>query len=101
MTHYFRELWSTIRENPRTYLVRAIFFLFVFWFVFGDFGLVTRITMERDHRVLRELVAREQKKIGADRAVIQNAFQPDSIEKVARERYNFRKKGETVFIIRP
>ena len=42
----------------------------------------------------------EQKKIIDNELRIQHVRDPDSIEKAARERYNFRKPGETLFIIR-
>lgn len=100
MTRYFTEIWDYIRTNPKKFVVQAILALFVFWFVFGDFGLVTRITMEREHRELRDRQAEEQRKIAEDRATILQSSNPDSIEKIAREKYNFRKPGETVFIIR-
>ena len=100
MTKYFTEIWDYIRTNPKKFIVQAILALFVFWFFFGDFGLVTRFSMEREHRQLMERQAEEQKKIVEDRATIRQAYSQDSIEKVAREKYNFRKPGETVFIIR-
>jgi cell division protein FtsB len=100
MTRYFTEIWDYIRNNPRKFVLQAFLALFVLWFVFGDFGLVTRITMEREHRELQDRQAEEQKKIEEDRAVILQSSNPDSIEKIAREKYNFRKPGETVFIIR-
>jgi cell division protein FtsB len=100
MTKYFTEIWDYIRTNPKKFIVQAILALFVFWFFFGDYGLVTRFSMEREHRQLMERQAEEQKKIIEDRATIRQAYNQDSIEKVAREKYNFRKPGETVFIIR-
>ncbi len=42
----------------------------------------------------------EQKRIIENEQRIRYALEPDSIEKAARERYNFRKPGETLFIIR-
>ncbi len=100
MAKYFVDIWDYIRSNPKKFILQTFLALFVFWIVFGDFGLVTRITMERDHRQLQERQTREQQKIGEDRATIRQAYNQDSIEKVAREKYNFRKPGETVFIIR-
>ncbi|NTU90668.1 MAG: septum formation initiator family protein [Chlorobiaceae bacterium] len=100
MTKYFTDIWDYIRSNPKKFILQALLALFLFWFVFGDFGLVTRITMEREHRELRNRQTEELKKIDDDRATIRQAYNQDSIEKVAREKYNFRKPGETVFIIR-
>jgi cell division protein FtsB len=100
MTKYFTDIWDYIRSNPKKFIMQALLALFLFWFVFGDYGLVTRIGMERDHRQLRGRQTEEQKKIVEDRETIRQAYNQDSIEKVAREKYNFRKPGETVFIIR-
>ncbi|NTU93124.1 MAG: septum formation initiator family protein [Chlorobiaceae bacterium] len=100
MTRYLTEIWLYIRSNPKKFILQSVLALFVFWFVFGDFGLVTRISMERDHRELMKRQTEEQRKILEDRATIRQAYHQDSIEKVAREKYNFRKPGETVFIIR-
>ncbi|NTV02647.1 MAG: septum formation initiator family protein [Chlorobiaceae bacterium] len=100
MTKYFTDIWEYIRTNPKRFIVQALLVLLVFWFFFGDYGLATRFSMERDHRQLLGRQAEEQKKIVEDRATIRQAYSQDSIEKVAREKYNFRKPGETVFIIR-
>ena len=73
---------------------------FIFWMLFDDFGLVKRIRMEADHIRLLDRQKVEQKKIIDNELRIRHARDPDSIEKAARERYNFRKPGETLFIIR-
>ncbi|MGC8775255.1 MAG: septum formation initiator family protein [Chlorobaculum sp.] len=100
MTKYLTELWDLIRLNPKKFVIRALLVLAAIGFIFGDFGLVTRISMELENRKLEKLQAEEQEKIVELRSTIKNAYQPDSVEKVARERFNFHKKGETVFIIR-
>jgi cell division protein FtsB len=100
MTKYLADIWDYIRSNPKKFIIQALLLLFVIWFVFGDYGLVTRIRMEREHRMLMQRQEQEQKKITEDQEKIKHAYHPDSIEKVAREKYNFRAKGETVFIIR-
>jgi cell division protein FtsB len=100
MTKYFTDIGDSIRANPKKFIALFFLALAVFWFVFGDFGLVTRVSMEIENRQLERKQAEEQQKIAVERNTIRNAYLPDSVEKVARERYNFRKKGETVFIIR-
>lgn len=100
MTSYLTDIWDSIRLNPKKFVIRVILVLAAIGFVFGDFGLVTRISMELENRKLEKLQAEEQRKIVELRGTIKNAYQPDSVEKVARERFNFHKKGETVFIIR-
>ena len=100
MTKYFTDILDAIRSNPKKFILQALLAMFFFWFVFGDYGLFTRFSMEREHRQLMESRAEEEKKIAEDRATIRQAYSQESIEKVAREKYNFRKPGETVFIIR-
>jgi cell division protein FtsB len=100
MARYITDIWNSIRSNPKKFTVRGILAFALFWFVFGDFGLVTRIGMELENRKLEKLQAEEQKKIAALQKTINSAWLPDSVEKVARERYNFHRKGETVFIIK-
>jgi len=100
MTRYFTELWDFIRLNPKKFAIRLLLVLAAIGFVFGDFGVVTRIGMELENRKLEKLQAEEEQKIVELRSTIKNAYQPDSVEKVARERFNFHKKGESVFIIR-
>ena len=100
MSRYLTEIWDSIRSNQKKVALWAALLVVAVWFVFGDFGLVTRIRMEFENRKLEKLQAEEQKKIVTLRSTIKNAYQPDSVEKVARERFNFHRKGETVFIIR-
>lgn len=100
MSGYITRILDYIRLHPVGFLVRMVLLLSAFLFVFGDFGLVTRLGMELENRQLEHRVAEEQKKVIALERTISNAYQPDSVEKVARERYNFRRKGETVFIIK-
>jgi cell division protein FtsB len=100
MARYLTDIWDSIRSNPKKVVVWTLLTLAAVWFVFGDFGLVTRISMELENRKLEKLQAEEQKKIVTLRSTIKNAYLPDSVEKVAREQYNFHRKGETVFIIR-
>ncbi|NTW51559.1 MAG: septum formation initiator family protein [Chlorobiaceae bacterium] len=100
MTRYLSEIWVYIRSNPKKFAIQAGLVVLALGFIFGDFGLVTRISMEVEHRQLEKRQAEQQKKIVAEQGMIMHAAHPDSIEKAAREKYNFRKKGETVFIIK-
>ena len=68
--------------------------------LFDDYGILKRIRMEAEHDMLLERQKIEQKRIIDNEQRIRYALEPDSLEKAARERYNFRKPGETLFIIR-
>ncbi len=93
-------IWEYIHANPKKILFLVAVAYFFFWILFDDFGLVKRIRMEADHIRLLDRQKNEQKKIIDNELRIKHARDPDSIEKAARERYNFRKPDETLFIIR-
>jgi len=93
-------IWEYIYAHPKKMLFWVAVVYFIFWMLFDDFGLVKRIRMEADHIRLLDRQKVEQKKIIDNELRIRHARDPDSIEKAARERYNFRKPGETLFIIR-
>ncbi|NTW69776.1 MAG: septum formation initiator [Chlorobiaceae bacterium] len=92
-------MWEHIRLNPRKFFFRVAFAFFVIWFLFDDFGIVKRVRMEAEHRILIERLKVEQKRIIANELRIQHAHDPDTIEQAAREKYNFRKPGEALYII--
>jgi cell division protein FtsB len=92
-------IWEHIRSNPKKFFFRIAFVLFLVWFLFDDYGLIKRVRMEAEHRQLASRLKIEQQQILANEQRIHHANEPDSIEKAARERYNFRKDGETLFII--
>jgi len=93
-------IWEYIRLNPKKFFFQVAFILFLFWIFFDDYGVLKRIRMEAEYRTLLEQDKIEQKKILDNELRIQHAHEPDSIEKAAREKYNYRKPGETLFIIR-
>ncbi len=100
MKKNINRIWAYIRANPKKFFLWIGFAFFIIWILFDDYGIVKRISMEIEHRSLLERQRAEQKKVLENELRIQNASIPDSIEKAARERYNFRKPGETLFIIR-
>lgn len=55
--------------------------------------------MEAENRMLRELQEQEELKIIENTRKIRSADNPETIEKIAREKYNFSKDDETLFII--
>jgi cell division protein FtsB len=95
-----KRIWEYIRSNPKNFFFRVAFVLFVIWMLFDDYGIVKRIRMEAEYRRLLDRQKVEQQTIIDNELRIRYAMEPDSIEKAARERYNFRKPGETLFIIR-
>ena len=100
MKKIFNRIWLSIRSNPKKFFIRVGFLVFLIWFLFDDYGLVKRFRMEAEHRMLLEQQRVGEQKVVDNELRIHDAHQPDSIEKAARERYNFRKQGETLFIIK-
>ena len=94
------KIWEYIRSHPKKFFFQVAFAFFVLWIFFDDYGILKRIRMEEEHRALLVLQKIEENKINDNELRIQHAREPDSIEKAARERYNFRKPGENLFIIR-
>ncbi len=95
-----KRIWEYIHSNPKKFFFRIALALFVVSMLFDDYGIVKRIRMEVEYRTLLERQKVEQQHILDNERRIMYALNPDSIEKAARERYNFRKPGETLFIIR-
>lgn len=95
-----KRIWAYIHSNPKNFFFRVAFALFVVSMLFDDYGIVKRIRMEVENRMLLERQKVENQRILDNERRIIYALYPDSIEKAARERYNFRKPGETLFIIR-
>jgi cell division protein FtsB len=93
-------LWDSFQSNPKKVLTRLAALFFVIWFLFDDYGIVKRVRMEAEYRSLLERQRIEQQKMVDNEQRILHASVPDSIEKAARERYNFRKPNETLFILK-
>jgi len=91
---------SYLRSNPRKVIMFAVAGMAVFWGLFGDYGIVSRIRMEVQHRLLLERHEAIEQEIALNRQRVRQALTPEAVEKVAREKYNFRKPGETLFILR-
>jgi len=98
--NHFLEIRDWIFSNPKKFLIGLALGLLALSFIFGDYGLIKRISMEVENRQLEKRLAEEEQKIVEQQAVIKRAYSPDSVEKVARERYNFHKDDETVFTIK-
>ncbi|HHE31599.1 MAG TPA: septum formation initiator family protein [Chlorobaculum parvum] len=96
----FSDIRDSISSNPKKFLIRLVLAIFALGLVFGDFGLIKRVQMELENRRLEERLAEEEQKIAEQQAIIEHVYSPDSVEKVARERYNFHKDDETVFLIK-
>jgi len=95
-----KAIWQYLYSNQKIILFRVATLLFVVWMLFDDYGIAKRIRMEAEQRSLLARLKKEEQKMVDNEQRIVHAREPDSIEKAARERYNFRKPAETLFIIK-
>ncbi|MCW8798886.1 MAG: septum formation initiator family protein [Prosthecochloris sp.] len=94
------DIFTYIWSNPKKIFILAVIGVLLVWGVLGDYGIIARLRMEADHRALEARQELEEKTIVENREKIRKVNQPDAVEQIAREKYNFRKDGETLFIIR-
>ena len=99
MKQVLGDIWAYIRSHPRKVFLLALAGVLVLWVVFGNYGIVTRLRMETENRILKDTREREERKIMENTRKIRNADDPATIEKIAREKYNFSRDDETLFII--
>ncbi len=86
--------------HPKKYVGFAIIGFIFFYVMFGDYGVVTRLRLEVQRARLQSELDAEIRRTEALTAHIQNAKSLETIEKLAREKYGFSKKGETVYMIK-
>ncbi len=86
--------------HPKKYVVFAIIGFILFYILFGDYGVVSRIRFEVQRARLQSALDMEIRRTQQLKAQIENAKSLETIEKLAREKYGFSKQGETVYIIK-
>lgn len=99
MKQLLSDIWAYVLSHPRKIFLLALAGVLVLWVVFGNYGVVARFRMEAENRMLRELQEQEELRIIENTRKIHSADNPETIEKIAREKYNFSKDDETLFII--
>ncbi|UZJ41205.1 septum formation initiator family protein [Prosthecochloris sp. SCSIO W1101] len=99
MKQVLSDIWAYVLSHPRKIFLLALAGVLVLWVIFGNYGVVARFRMEAENRMLRELQEQEELKIIENTRKIRSADNPETIEKIAREKYNFSKDDETLFII--
>ncbi len=93
------DIWAYVLTNPRKLFLLALAGILLLWIVFGDYGVLARFRMEAENRMLRMKKEQEEMKIIENQAKIQSAQDSATIEQIAREKYNFMKEDETLFIL--
>ena len=99
MKQVLADIWTYVLSNPRKIFLLALAGVVVLWIVFGNYGVVARLRMEAENRMLKDLQKQEELKIKENTRRIRKADDPETIEKIAREKYNFSRDDETLFII--
>jgi hypothetical protein len=86
--------------HPKKYVGLAVIGFVLFYVMFGDYGIVSRIRLEVERARLQSELEAEHQRTATIKAQIQNAKSLETIEKLAREKYGFCKPGETVYLIK-
>ncbi|MDT9546486.1 MAG: septum formation initiator family protein [Chlorobium sp.] len=100
MNSIIRRVWEYVRSNPKKLIAIAIAVIVAAVMLFDDYGLWRRVSMEAENRRLHEIHSDAERRMVENELRIRNAGNPDSVEKAARERYNFRREGERLYIIK-
>lgn len=93
------DVWAFVLSHPRKIFLLALAGVFVLWIVFGNYGIVARFRMEAENRMLKTVDEQEEKSITENQRKIREADEPETIERIARERYNFSRDDETLYIM--
>lgn len=96
----FRLFAKDAVRAPLKYVRLAFIGLILFYVMFGDYGIVSRIRLEVERARLQSQLDAEHRRTEQLNAQIQNAKSLETIEKLAREKYGFSKPGETVYVIK-
>lgn len=97
----FRHTIRNLLKNRRRIAVVAAGLLLLFYVLFNNKGIVTRIRLE----VERDAAVQRLKEAEAESLRLQQQLKalegdPKTIEKIARERYGMTREGETVYRIK-
>ena len=96
--------FKQIKENKVVKIVSNKYFiilvLFVIWMLFFDENsYLNHRELNKEIDKLEDANQYYQEQIEADKKVIDNLNDPDSLEKYAREEYKMKKENEEIYII--
>ncbi len=86
--------------HPKKYVGFAIIGFILFYVLFSDYGVVSRIRLEVQRAQLQSELNAEIRRTQQLKAQIEDAKSLEIIEKLAREKYGFSRPGETVYLIK-
>ena len=94
----FRRLLRTFLRSRKAVATAIIGVPFVIYFVFGSHGVIQRVRLEREKADLEDKIREAQletKRLQEESKALDNDMK--EIEKVAREKYNMVREGETLY----
>ena len=100
MKAQFGNLKADIASTPRKYFLFVFASFLILYALFGDYGIVQRLRLEYHYHSLQNQLAEENERTKQLKLAIKQAKEPQEIERIAREKYNLTKDGETVYIIK-
>lgn len=98
-----KNFFLSIRENPkrrRRLLFAVIGILILSFVLFSDTGVINRFALEQEKKDLKHKIKESRKEtdsLNKRMKMLQN--DDEEIERVAREKYGMKKKGEEIFLI--
>ncbi len=97
---WFKRISDDAVAHPKKYVGFAVIGFILFYVMFGDYGIVSRIRLEVERARLQSELNAEYRRTEQLKARIETAKSLETIEKLAREKYGFSKPGETVYVIK-
>lgn len=97
---WLKRMSDDATAHPKKYIGFAVIGFIFFYVMFGDYGVVSRIRLEVQRAQLQSELDAEIHRTAQLNEQIEKAKSLETIEKLAREKYGFSKKGETVYLIK-
>lgn len=98
-----KDFFLSMKEDPKRrkkWIYGLIAILVLYFVMFSDSGVITRFSLESEKAELKEKISRAKKETDSMKHRIEELKTNDlEIERVAREKYGMKKKGETIYII--
>lgn len=94
------KLFQSVRINKKKYILIAVVLLFTFYFIFSDYGLIKRFSLEMDLKSKnKELETCKTTKDSLNKIIYKLQTDSLEIERIAREKYGMTKDNEEVYYI--
>lgn len=98
-----KNFFLSIRENSkrrRRLLFAVIGILVLSFILFSDTGVINRFTLEQEKKELKHKIEEAEKETDSlKKRMKMLQSEDDEIERVAREKYGMKKKGEEIYLI--